>query len=87
MNVTVEFFPAAMSVEISSASIETGFENQIAREAVEREPYEGSYTITPGNSEIVLATKNKRMTDDVTVAPIPSNYGLITWNGSVITVS
>ena len=29
----------------------------------------------------------KTMASDVTVNPIPSNYGLITWDGSVLTVS
>ena len=28
-----------------------------------------------------------QMTDDVTIKPIPQNYGLITWNGSFLTVS
>ena len=35
----------------------------------------------------MLETENKRMTGNVTINPIPSNYGLITWNGAFITVS
>lgn len=50
-------------------------------------PYEGSYSVTPGAEEQVLATKNLRCTDDITIAPIPNNYGLITWDGSTLTVS
>ena len=49
--------------------------------------YEGSYTVVPGATAQVLSTERKSMLHDVTVAPIPSNYGLITWDGSVITVS
>lgn len=49
--------------------------------------YEGTYTVTPSGSEQILNTKNMRMTDNITVEPIPNNYGLITWNGSYITVS
>lgn len=32
-------------------------------------------------------TENKTTQQNIVINPIPSNYGLITWNGSVITVS
>ena len=50
-------------------------------------PHPGPYEATPTNVEQVFAVSGKRMTQDFTVHAIPSNYGLITWNGSVITVS
>lgn len=49
--------------------------------------YTGSYTVTPTRETQVLNTKDKVMTGNVTVNPIPQNYGLVTWNGSVLTVS
>jgi len=49
--------------------------------------YTGEYEVTPTEETQVLATQGKIMTDNVTVNPIPNNYGLITWNGSVLTVS
>ena len=49
--------------------------------------YEGSYTVIPGTVAQVLQTAGKSMAENVTVGPIPQNYGLITWNGSIITVS
>ena len=49
--------------------------------------FTGDYTITPSSETQVLNTQYKLMNDNVTINPIPSNYGLITWNGSVITVS
>ena len=49
--------------------------------------YEGAYEITPSSSEQTLETGSLYMTGNVTVKPIPSNYGLITYNGSTITVS
>lgn len=52
-----------------------------------RNAYTGDYVVTPTDEEIILETANKIMTDNVIVNPIPSNYGLITWNGSVLTVS
>ena len=54
---------------------------------IERPAYTGAYTITPGDAAQVLATNGKRMTGDVTINPVPSNYGRITWDGSVLTVS
>ena len=49
--------------------------------------YDGITEITPSNQAQVLQTSNKALTRNIVVNPIPSNYGLITWNGSIITVS
>lgn len=49
--------------------------------------YQGSYTVIPTQSEQILLTNDMRMTDNVVIEPIPNNYGLITWNGSYLTVS
>lgn len=49
--------------------------------------YEGEYSVIPQREEVTLSTKDKLLTDNVVVAPIPNNYGLITWDGSVLTVS
>lgn len=51
------------------------------------DPYDGPTTVTPSDSTQTLDTRGKTMLSDITVNPIPSNYGLITWNGSVLTVS
>lgn len=50
-------------------------------------PYTGEYTITPTTETQTLATANKTLTRDIVINPIPSNYGLITWNGSTLMVS
>ena len=49
--------------------------------------YNGSYQVTPTQETQVLPTKNTLLEDDIIVDPIPECYGLITWNGSFITVS
>ena len=49
--------------------------------------YEGATTFTPSDSVQTIATKNLVLGDDITINPIPSNYGRITWNGSFLTVS
>ena len=54
----------------------------------ERTPeYTGAYTFTPSSSEQTLAIAGMKATQNITINPIPDNYGLITWNGSVLTVS
>ena len=52
------------------------------------EVYKGNYDVTPNVGEQVLPTKGKYMVDDVTVNPIPQEYGLITYDHNrTITVS
>lgn len=48
---------------------------------------QGATTITPTTSEQVAVAKGKFTTGVVKVAPIPNNYGLVTWNGSILTIS
>ena len=50
-------------------------------------PYEGEYTVTPSRQAQVLPTAGRSLSQDVTVEPIPPNYGLVTWDGAVLTVS
>lgn len=49
--------------------------------------YEGDYAVTPGAETLTLVTEGLRMRQNVTINPVPSNYGQITWNGSTLTVS
>ena len=63
-------------------------EGDVKGEAMKNVPdYTGAYEITPSSSTQTLSVADKRMTQDLVVNPIPSNYGLITWNGSYLTVS
>lgn len=49
--------------------------------------YTGSYDFTPTQATQTIEIANKKATANITIEPIPSNYGLITYNGSVLTVS
>lgn len=49
--------------------------------------YHGTYSVTPSATRQVLPTAGMALREDVTVEPIPSNYGLVTWDGSVLMVS
>lgn len=83
----VSFQPQTVSVTVNSQTMGIGFSPPIAREYVDRDPYTGDYTIAPTTEAQVLSTKNLWMTDNITIEPVPQNYGLITWDGSVITVT
>lgn len=76
-----------MIVKILPKTATVSFGTPIARDYIDCEPYTGDYTITPSNEMQVLNTIEHRMIDNLTIEPIPSNYGLITWDGSVLTVS
>lgn len=56
-------------------------------DASSKDEYMGSYEVTPSTEEQTLSTTDKVLTRDVVIKPIPNNYGLITWDGSVLTVS
>lgn len=49
--------------------------------------YTGPYEFTPTQFSQVVEIDGKRAEGDITINPIPSNYGLITWDGSALTVS
>lgn len=85
MNVVVH--PQTVSVNVNPANAGIDIKNPIARDYVERDPYTGSYEITANAEMQVLETKNLRMTDNLVINPIPSNYGLVEWNGQYLTVS
>ena len=49
--------------------------------------YAGSCLVIPSAQRQTLATEKTIVMENITIEPIPSNYGLITWNGAVLTVS
>lgn len=49
--------------------------------------YTGPTTIEPASVPQVLETRGMALDDDITIGAIPSNYGLITWDGSALIIS
>lgn len=49
--------------------------------------YTGATTVTPTQQTQILETAEHSVLENITINPIPENYGLITWDGSVLTVS
>lgn len=48
--------------------------------------YEGEYEVTPSEEMTVLRTTNKFCSRNIIVNPIPSNYGRIEQQGTILTV-
>ena len=51
------------------------------------EAYEGEYEITPSEETQTLPTANRMLARNIVVAPIPQNYGRITYSGGGITIT
>lgn len=49
--------------------------------------YTGPYEVTPSSETQTLDTDALYMRGNIVINPVPSNYGLITWDGSSLTVS
>ena len=72
------------TVEVTSAKYDIGITTGILPVT---DIYGGPYEITPANAPQTLETTHLVMRENVVVNPVPSNYGLITWNGATLTVS
>lgn len=51
------------------------------------EHYAGPYSFTPGDEAQTIRIKDKMADENITIGPIPSNYGKITWKGIGIHIS
>lgn len=48
--------------------------------------YEGPFVFTPSEEEQTVSISEKVSLRDLTIRPIPQNYGRIEWNGSTLRV-
>ena len=85
MTVSANRAAVAVAVAADAAELSMGVAARIY--ASPTEDYAGPYEATPTQETQILPAAGKRAVRNITINPIPSNYGLITWNGSVLTVS
>lgn len=74
-----------MSFRISFSDndvFQIGFGSVIANDK-----YHGTYEFTPSAEQQTVETAGLVLEENIIINPIPDNYGLITWDGTVITVS
>lgn len=77
----------ALTLDVADVALEWGTDEYVRVVNATADEYDGPYEATPTAFAQTFPTTGKLMTADFTVNPIPSNYGLITWNGQTITVS
>lgn len=75
------------TAEAVERSIEASADLAVITRTEDHDYYEGEVVFTPSDSVQIIATKDLVLSDDITINPIPSNYGLISWNGRGILVS
>ena len=78
--------PQAVSVSVNADTMGVTLGTPVVKEYVDVQTYTGEYEVTPSAETQTLNTDGLRLTRNVTVNPIPQNYGLITYNGAVLTV-
>lgn len=75
------------TLSAESPVLDVSAESQYVKQELHITPYSGEYEFTPSAETQTLPTAMRELTQDIVINPIPSNYGLITWNGSTLTVS
>ena len=85
MQVSVSQVNLPVSIGASAVGLPVGI--GASYQMVEGETYEGPYEFTPTQETQTVPTADKVLLENIIIHPIPQNYGLITWNGAVITVS
>ena len=77
----------AYSLTVSQSRTEWSAGEYVEMHIADLPEYDGPTTVVPSGSAQVLATAGRAVLTDITIDPIPSNYGLITWDGHTILVS
>ena len=85
MQVSVTNVLLPVSMAVSDVEIPIGM--AASYQIIEGETYDGPYEFTPTQETQTVPTADKVLLENIIINPIPQNYGLITWNGAVITIS
>ena len=87
ITVPMEVSAVSPAIPISVETINQAIQVELSTEYKIYPPYDGPYDFTPGLEAQTVHTAGNYMKQDIVIEPIPNNYGLITWNGSTLTVS
>lgn len=77
----------AYSLTVSQPRTEWSAGEYVEMHIADLPEYDGPTSVVPSGSAQVLPTAGRAVLADITIEPIPQNYGLITWDGSVLMVS
>ncbi len=85
MTVTVDAVTIPLSLSVDQVELPVTIAAGMAASTCPE--FAGPYEYTPTESPQTILINDMRATQDIVVNAIPSNWGRITWNGSVLTVS
>ena len=85
VTVNIEIPSRAIGVKVSGNAKDIS--TKVDKGLCPHTPYEGGYVFTPTSETQTVPTMDKVLLDNITINPIPNNYGLITYNGAFIRVS
>lgn len=74
MKLSIEYKQPRVEVGFAAPSLGVSTGTPVARDYIEHPAYEGPYSVTPSESAQTLSTNGNRMTDDVSVGAVPSDY-------------
>ena len=83
VSVSEVLLPVAVAVSAVNIPVQVAAAYQMR----DGEIYDGPYEFTPTQETQTVSTAEKLLLENIVINPIPQNYGLITYNGSFITVS
>lgn len=73
--------------DVSVDSVEAETDGSIVINKIVADEFEGAYEYTPSNETQTIPIAQKKAVRNITINPIPQNYGLITWNGAFLHIS
>lgn len=84
--ITKSVITAEVGVVKPIVSVQAEYYTPVRSYGGEVDYYDGPYEVTPTQQEQTISIQGKMATDDITINPIPSNYGRISWDGRRLTV-
>lgn len=87
IEMSVATYDDTLPMDVTSSEETIGMDIGAEYAMSNTDPFEGSYEYTPSEQTQTIPIEDLRATQDIVINPIPSNYGLITYNGVSITVS
>lgn len=79
--------PIQLNMSVATSAVEFLMSGEVNIIAGVTTYYDGDYEYTPTQNTQTIPIENMVARQNIVINPIPSNYGLITWNGSFLTVS
>lgn len=83
VSVSEVLLPVAVAVSAVNIPVQVAASYQMR----DGEIYDGPYEFTPTQETQTVNTAEKLLLESIVINPIPQNYGLVTYNGAIITVS